>query len=121
MTGTEEEDPLVGIEDKWREWASSESAISDDHLRSTLPVRLPPRRKRRLRFALLAAAASLALVLVGVRVQYFPSNPDDLSQLEGQPSVVHQLDENVVLLISKDTEPLYIVLADIPAGKGDSS
>ncbi len=117
---TEPREPLAEFERRWQEWTRREAAIDEDRIRATLPVRLPSRKRRRTRIVLLAAAASLALAVIGVRTSYLWRIPTAAHQFRDTASLVHRLDENVVLFISKDSEPIYIVLADTPAGKGDA-
>lgn len=121
MNGSRPDDRLTEFEDRWREWAATESGITEDQIRATLPASLPLRKKRPVQVALLAVAASLVLVLVGVRSIHYLSGPVGPQQLAEAPTIVHRLDENIVLFISKDSEPVYIMLADVPAGKGDPS
>ena len=115
------DDRLTEFEDRWREWASSQPTIDEDQIRAALPVRLPSRRRRRARVILLAAAACVVFALFGVRALYLARSSTSPPPARERSRVVHHLDGNVVLLISRDSEPLYIMLADVPAGKGELS
>jgi hypothetical protein len=112
---------LTEFEDRWREWASTESGIDEDRVRAVLPMRLPSRRRRATRVLLLAAAAGLVLAFVGLTTLHLSRGPAGGPLPQERSTIVHHLDDNVVLLIAEDSEPLYIVLADVPAEKGDSS
>jgi hypothetical protein len=112
---------LTEFEDRWREWASAESRIDEERLRASLPMRLPSRRRRATRVILLAAAAGLVLAFVGLTTLHVSRGPVGGPFPQERSTIVHHLDDNVVLLIAEDSEPLYIVLADVPAEKGDSS
>lgn len=109
------------LEEQWRAWVESEPRLDEDALRAALPFRLPPRRRRRLPIVLLAAAASVVLAVLALRVGHLLDRPGASGSSTSRPALVHRLDSHVVLFVSKDSEPLYIVLADDSAGTGDRS
>ena len=112
---------MAEFEEDWREWAGAEPRIDEQQIRIALPDRLSFGMRRRNRTALLAAAAALVLAAVGLITGRMGREAADPTRLADAPAIVHPLDENVVLFISKDTEPVYIVLAEVPAGRGDQT
>ncbi len=116
----EPHDPLTEFEDRWREWASTRARIDEDQLRAALPVRLPFPRRSRVRAVVLAVAAGLVLAMIGVGSLYLMRGPASRQPPLERPKIVHRLDNNVVLLIAKDSAPVYVVLTRVPARKEGS-
>jgi hypothetical protein len=92
------------LERQWREWASTEPAIDERQLKRNLLQRIPDRSSRtRSRLVLVAAAASILAVLIGIerfRNPRPPAFPDD--------AVVHETGANVILVLREGGEPIYI-------------
>jgi ferric-dicitrate binding protein FerR (iron transport regulator) len=90
---------------QWREWASTEPAIDERQLKRNLLERIPGRRYRtRSRLVLIAAAASLLAVLIGLENTRHPRQ-----QLRADYEVVHETGANVILVLREGGEPIYIV------------
>ncbi len=117
MKDPTERDPLEGFEEQLRRWASTPPSIHEDELRQMLPDRLHWRFRRPMRRRLFAAAATLVFATTGIVLMQRSTRP--MPNLGTNHTVVHPVDESVVLFISKDSEPVYIVLAE--AGRGDRS
>ena len=92
------------LERQWREWALTEPAIDERQLKRNLLQRIPDRSFRtRSRLVLVAAAASILAVLIGIesfRNPRPPAFPDD--------AVVHETGANVILVLREGGEPIYI-------------
>ena len=92
------------LEAQWRDWASTEPSIDDGQLRRNLLARIPDRRPRtRSRLVLLAAAASLLAVLIGLENTRQPRQPE-ISDSE----IVHETGANVILVLREGGEPIYV-------------
>ena len=92
------------LETQWREWASTEPAIDERQLRRNLLARIPERRHRtRSRLVLLAAAASLLAVLIGLENTRQPRLP-----VISDSEIVHETGANVILVLREGGEPIYI-------------
>ena len=94
------------IEERWREWSRSEPGIDEDQLRRNLLARIPERRPRhRVRLVLVAAAASLLAVLVGIE-----SNRHTVAPQPAQSTaIVHETDRGVILILREGKEPIYVL------------
>ena len=104
MTADHDFDLPPGVEKRWKEWASSEPRIDEMQLRRNLRRRLPDRVPRpRRRLVLVAAAASLLAVMVGIENFRRPSPP-----APGDESIVHETGSNVILVVREGMEPIYI-------------
>lgn len=95
------------IEERWREWSRSEPAIDEDQLRRNLLARIPVRRHQpRVRLVLVAAAASLVAVLIGLETIRPPSDP----VVSEVPAVVHKPGDNVILVLREGGDPIYVLV-----------
>ena len=94
-------------EERWRERAPLEPAIGEEQLRRNLLERIPDRRPRpRVRLALVAAAASLLAVLIGIESTRRPPSPPIV---ERPTEVVHETGNNVILVLREGADPLYVL------------
>ena len=92
------------LEAQWRDWASTEPSIDDGQLRRNLLARIPDRRPRtRSRLVLLAAAASLLAVLIGLENTRQPRLP-----VISDSEIVHETGANVILVLREGGEPIYV-------------
>lgn len=92
------------LEKKWREWASTEPSIDERQLKRNLLARIPERRFRtRTRLVLVAAAASLLAVIIGVENFRQPAR-----QTISDGDIVHETGTNVILVLREGAEPIYI-------------
>ena len=92
------------LERQWRGWASTKPAIDERQLRRNLLQRIPDRKSRpRSRLVLVAAAASLLAILIGVENTRHARPPD----FSGG-TVVHETGTNVILVLREGGEPIYI-------------
>ena len=92
------------LERQWREWASTEPAIDERQLRRNLMHRIPDRKSRtRSQLVLVAAAASLLAILIGVENTRHPRPP-----AHSDGAVVHETGANVILVLREGGEPIYI-------------
>ena len=95
------------LEERWREWSQLEPGIGEEQLQRNLLDRIPDRRPRpRARLALVAAAASLLAVLIGLETTRRPP-PQPI--MEG-PAVVHETGDNVILILREGGDPIYIAV-----------
>jgi len=94
------------IEERWREWSLSEPAIDEAQLRRNLLARIPERRPRhRVRLVLVAAAASLLAVLVGIESNRHTGAPQPVQST----AIVHETDRGVILILREGKEPIYVL------------
>jgi hypothetical protein len=101
-----EDRELLEIQNRLREWSESEPSLSEVDLRRKLPARLRDRRPaRRLRVALVAAAAAMVAVLVGVQATRQPAPRRTVEA----PEVIYDTGENVILVLRNDGVPMYVV------------
>jgi hypothetical protein len=92
------------LERQWREWASAEPGIDEHQLKRNLLQRIPDRNPRtRTQMVLVAAAASLLAVLIGVENTRNPQPP-----VPSDGVVVHETGSNVILVLREGGEPIYI-------------
>ena len=92
------------LEVQWRDWASTEPSIDERQLRRNLLARIPDRKPRtRSRLVLVAAAASLLAVLIGLENTRQPRQP---VILDGE--IIHETGANVILVLREGSEPIYI-------------
>ena len=92
------------LERQWRDWASTEPSIDERQLKRNLLERIPDRKFRtRSRLMLVAAAASLLAVLIGIETT---RRPRSSTVFEG--AVVHETGANVILILREGGEPIYI-------------
>lgn len=95
------------IEERWREWSRSEPGIDEAQLRRNLLARIPERRPRhRVRLVLVAAAASLLAVLIGLETLRTPSD----TVVTEVPAVVYEPGENVILVLREGGDPIYLLM-----------
>jgi hypothetical protein len=103
------------LETQWREWADIESAIDEQQLRRNLLARIPERRTRpRTRLVLVAAAASILALVIGIETTRRPQ-PSTISEA----AVVHETGSNVILLLREGTEPIYVATEVSSTGNGE--
>jgi hypothetical protein len=115
MTNDRDHDLPTGVEERWKDWASSEPQIDEAQLRRNLRQRLPDRIPRpRTRLVLVAAAASLLAVMIGVESFRRPPTP-----VAGDQSVVHETGSNVILVVREGMEPIYIATERSKGGGGE--
>lgn len=102
---TDRERKLPGdVESRWREWTETKPAVDERQLRRNLLQRIPDRRRRATgRLVLVAVAATLLVVLIGVDTLRRP-HPGDVSP-EG---LVHETGPNVILVLREGAEPIYV-------------
>jgi hypothetical protein len=115
MTADRDFDLPHGIEKQWIDWAASEPRIDEAQLRRNLRQGLPdrtPRRKTRL--VLVAAAASLLAVIIGIGSSRRPTAPVAMDE-----SVVHETGSNVILVVREGMEPIYIATERSNGGGGE--
>jgi hypothetical protein len=92
------------LQRQWREWASTEPAIDEQQLKRNLLSRIPDNRPRtRTRLVLVAAAASLLAVLIGLESTRRPQPPVNLNG-----EIVHETGSNVILVLREGGEPIYV-------------
>ena len=92
------------MEAQWREWADTEPAFDEHQLRRNLLARIPDRRPRpHARLVLVAAAASLLALVIGVETVRQPQPPTASSD-----AVVHETGSNVILVLREGSEPIYL-------------
>jgi len=100
-------DLAPGLEERWREWSQLEPAIGEEQLRRNLLERIPERRPRpRARLVLVAVAASLLAVLIGVETNRQSEDPVIVTQT----AVVHETGDNVILVLRENSDPIYIAV-----------
>ena len=103
------------LERQWRDWTEAEPSIDEAQLGKNLMGRLPDRRSRhRTRLVLVAAAASLLAVLIGLESTRQPPVPATVEDL----GVVHETGENVILVLREDGDPIYVLLESAAGGRG---
>jgi len=94
-----------GLEEQWREWATTEPEFDESQLKRNLLEIIPDRTSRpRARFLLAAVAASFLAVLIGVEITRQPVVPGVAEEL----AVVHEAGANVILVLREGNEPIYI-------------
>lgn len=103
------------LEKRWREWAEADPAIDERELRRNLLSRIPERRSRHpRRLVLVAAAASLVAVLIGIETTRHPATPVPPDQL----TAAHEIDEGVVLILREGKEPIYVLTGSMTGDEG---
>lgn len=112
---TNRNDLVSELEERWREWSQLEPAIDEDQLRRNLLDRIPDRRPRpRTRLVLAAAAVSLVAVLIGFETTRRPPPPS----IAERPVVVHEMGENVILILRENGDPIYLAVDRSQEKKG---
>jgi len=92
------------LERRWREWADTEPAIDERQLRRNLLQRIPDHRSRtRGRLVLVAAAASLLALVIGIETIRRPQPP-----IVSGEAMVHETGSNVILVLREGGEPIYV-------------
>ena len=92
------------LERQWRDWASTEPSIDERQLKRNLLQRIPDRKSRtRTRLVLVAAAASLLAVLIGLENTRQPRLP-----VISDSEIVHETGANVILVLREGGEPIYV-------------
>lgn len=115
MTADHDFDLPPAFETQWKDWASSEPRIDETQLKRQLRQSLPDRYPRRkIRLVLVAAAASLLAVMVGIESFRRPPAP-----ATGDESAVHETGSNVILVVREGMEPIYIATERSKGGKGE--
>lgn len=103
----EKNDRAPGIEKQWREWSRTEPKLDERQIRRILLNRIPDRRRQpKMRLVMVAAAASLLAVLIGMETLRAPSDP----VMAEVPAVVHDPGENVILVLREDGDPIYVAI-----------
>lgn len=103
------------LEKRWREWTEADPAIDERELRRNLLSRIPERRSRRpRRLALVAAAASLVALLIGIETIRRPATP--VAPVEW--AAAHEIDEGVVLILREGKEPIYVLTGSTTDNEG---
>jgi hypothetical protein len=91
------------LERQWRDWAATEPSIDERQLKRNLLERIPDRKSHtRSRLVLVAAAASLLAVLIGLE----NTRPARQPSIAGG-EVVHETGANVILVLREGGEPIY--------------
>jgi hypothetical protein len=104
MSNDRKYDLPAELEEQWREWATSKSAIDESQLRRNLLERIPDRRlRRRTQLVVVAAAASLLAVLIGIDSTRRPPSSKAVDE-----AFVHETGSNVILVLREGNEPIYI-------------
>ena len=76
MMDEKDHDLPPGLEEAWREWSTTEPDIDEIQLKRNLLAKIPDRMPRtRSRLVLVAAAASLLAVLIGLENSRQPQQP----------------------------------------------
>jgi len=92
------------LRQQWRDWVSAEPAIDERQLKRNLLERIPDRKSRtRSRLVLVAAAASLLAVLIGLENTRQPRQPGI-----AVGEIVHETGANVILVLVEGGEPIYL-------------
>lgn len=106
MKNDRDRDLPPGLEEEWREWAAIDPTLDEIQLKRTLLEKIPDRRKRPApRLVLVAAAASLVIVLIGIETIRHPA----ISVSPDEWSAAHEIDEGVVLILREGKEPIYVL------------
>jgi hypothetical protein len=93
-----------GLEEAWREWSTTEPDIDEIQLKHNLLAKIPDRMPRiRSRLVLVAAAASLLAVLIGLENSRQPRQP-----VFSRAEIVHETGANVILVLREGREPIYV-------------
>jgi hypothetical protein len=103
------------LERQWRQWASTEPTIDEQQLKRNLMERIAERRLgTRSRLVLLAAAASLLAVFIGLESTHRPR-----PEVVATGTAVHETGANVILVVRESGEPIYIATetSKKPAGE----
>ena len=104
-----------GLEKQWRKWAETEPAIDERQLRRNLLQRIPDRRPRPSgRLVLVAAAASLIALVIGVETIRRPQPPTISSE-----AIVHETGSNVILVLREGGEPIYLATESTSTRNGE--
>ena len=115
MMDEKQNDLTPEIEERWREWSRTEPVIDERQLRRNLLNRIPDRRPRpRVRLVLVAAAASLLAVLIGLETTRVQPDPVVVEIQE----VIHDPGENVILVLREGKNPIYVLTDPAPKGEG---
>ena len=109
-------DLVPELEERWQEWSQLEPAIGEEQLRRNLLDRIPDRRPRpRARLALVAVAASLLAVLIGVESTRRPP----VHEIVDEAAVIHEAGKNVILILREDKNPIYVLTGPTADGEGE--
>ena len=111
------ERPTEGFDRRLREWSQTEPTIDELTLKRNLLQQLTPRRTRtktRLVFATAFAGSVLALV-IGLNTMRVTVPP----AAQTETSVVHEVGENVILVLREGGEPIYLATEPIADSEGD--
>jgi hypothetical protein len=114
MMDEKQNDLTPEIEERWREWSRTEPAIHEDQLRRNLLARIPDRRpQRRVQLVLVAAAASLLAVLIGLETTRSP-----VPVIVEEQAVIYEPADNVILVLREGKNPIYVLTDPAPKGEG---
>jgi hypothetical protein len=92
------------LERQWREWASTEPSIDEQQLKRNLLSRIPGKRPQtRSRLVLVAAAASLLAVFIGIETTRQHQPPAGTEE-----ALVYETGPNVILVLREGGEPIYL-------------
>jgi hypothetical protein len=92
------------LEEEWREWAAIDPTLDEIQLKRTLLKKIPDRRKRPgPRLVLVAAAASLLAMIIGIESVRRPP-----TTVVRDVAVVHEAGPNVIIVVREGMEPIYI-------------
>jgi hypothetical protein len=92
------------LESRWREWADTDPVVDERQLRRNLLQRIPDRRRRATgRLVLVAAAASLLAVLIGIE-----TSRQSPRTVIADEAVVYETGPNVILVLREGGEPIYL-------------
>ena len=104
MMDEKDHDLPPGLEEAWREWSTAEPDIDEIQLKRNLLAKIPDRMPRtRSRLVLVAAAASLLAVLIGLENSRQPQQP-----VFSGAEIVHETGANVILVLREGAEPIYV-------------
>jgi hypothetical protein len=111
------QDTRSGVEEQWRDWSLSEPAIDEGKLREDLLRRIPARTlHRRTRLVLVAAAASLLAVLIGLESTRRLHAPPIAVET---PPMVHEAGDGVILILREGKGPIYVLTEPTAKGEGE--
>ena len=114
MKNDRDHDLPPGLEEEWREWAATDPALDEIQLKRTLLEKIPDRRKRPgPRLVLVAAAASLLAMIIGIESVRRPA------VIATHETAVHETGANVILVLREGNEPIYIATETSNAGMGE--
>ena len=106
------------LEEQWRRWAQKEPVLDERQLKRNLLDRISDRRSKGLtRLVLVAAAASVVALLIGIESTRQPVPP----QVVQTPEVVYETGANVILVLREGADPICVVTESADRVNGDDS